>query len=115
MSLFVRAWAFIIVLIIAISAVASPFVAYGTKRTVTAEVTRTERVCTGGAQVSCRYLVFTDGTTYENTDSLFFLKFNSSDIYGHIKTGHTYRLTISGFRVPLASMYPNIVSLEEVK
>ncbi len=87
-------------------------VSYATKHEVAATVTRSERVCSGGEQVSCRYLVYTDVGTFENTDTMWFLKFNSSDLYGQIRDGEAYRFQVTGFRVPFMSWYQNIVSAE---
>lgn len=90
-------------------------VSYATKHEVTATVTRSERVCSGGEQVSCRYLVYTDRGTFENTDTIWFLKFDSSDLYGRIRDGEAYRFTVTGFRVPFMSWYQNIVSAESAQ
>lgn len=88
-------------------------VSWFTQRDVTATVSRAERVCTPGSEggIDCRYLVFTDETTFENRDDLWVGKFNSSDLHGRIRDGGTYRFTISGWRVPFFSWYPNIVTL----
>lgn len=79
-----------------------------TEREVTATVDYKERVCDGGS--SCKYLVFTDDGTFEITDSLVFGRFSSSDVYGRMREGKTYEFAVAGFRQPVLSMYPNIVS-----
>ena len=61
-----------------------------------------------------RYLVFTENETFENTDRLIFFKFNSSDIYGMIREGGTYKAKVAGVRIPILSWYRNIVSVEEI-
>lgn len=92
-----------------------------TERTVTATVEGKERVCDttqsdGQTRVDCYYLVFTDEGTFKLADSLAFGRFNSSDIYGRIKEGRTYEFAVAGWRLPIFSQYPNIVSdPEEVK
>jgi hypothetical protein len=72
-----------------------------------------ERVVTGsGENVKSKYLIFTDVETFENVDSLLALKFNSSDVYGYVARGAKCNLTVTGFRVPLFSMYRNILDAE---
>jgi hypothetical protein len=67
-----------------------------------------------------KYMLYTEdekGKTYvfENVDSFFAWKWNSSDMYGEIKKGHKYELSVTGFRAPFFSMYPNIIEYKEVK
>lgn len=52
-----------------------------------------------------------DGTSmvYENEDSLWYGKFNSSDYIMNLKVGQTYTFTTVGYRIPFLSAYPNIV------
>jgi len=60
-----------------------PIVVYGTKDQITATVTKTERVTIkSGDGIASKYMVFTDKETMQNTDSLLYLKFNSSDLHG---------------------------------
>lgn len=61
----------------------------------------------------CRYLIYTDKGTIENTDSWLAWKFDSSDVYGDLKVGHTYHFRTQGIRVPFLSWYPNIMSVRE--
>ena len=62
-----------------------------------------------------KYLIFTDKTTYEITDSLLMFRFDSSDVFGRIKENHCYELKVRGWRVPFLSMYQNIDTFTEVK
>ena len=72
-----------------------------------------ERVVTGaGTAQESKYLIFTDVETFENTDSLLALKFNSSDVYGSMKQGSTCELHVTGFRIPFLSMYRNILEAQ---
>ena len=63
---------------------------------------------------SSRYLVFTDVTTYAVEDTVLFWRWDSSDVYGRLAIGRTYRATLQGWRIPLLSMYPNILDPVEV-
>ncbi len=82
-------------------------------------VTDKERVVSGsGENTSSKYLIFgdtPDGTpvVFENTDTFLRFKFNSSNIQGSLKEGHTYKITVVGIRVPLMSMYETILKVEE--
>ena len=64
-----------------------------------------------------RYLVFAEiastGETivFENTDTLWRFKWNSSDIQGNLKIGEKYTVTVVGWRVPLFSWYQNIIAI----
>ena len=60
------------------------------------------------------YLIFTDKGTFQNEDSLFRGKFDSSDWFGKIKKGETYKFTVIGWRVPFLSLYKNIIKFEKV-
>lgn len=61
-----------------------------------------------------KYLVFTDQTTYEVTDSWIHGRWSSSDVYGKLVVGKTYTATLQGYRIPFFSMYPNIIEPKEV-
>lgn len=61
------------------------------------------------------YLIYSEDSTYEITDSLLRLRFNSSDLYGRMEVGKTYEITVGGKRVPLFSWYPNIYKAVEVR
>jgi len=66
-------------------------------------------------QDSSKYLVFTEKEVFENTDALFRLKFDSSDLYGKLKEGGKYTCDVYGWRISLFSMYRNLVSCTEAK
>ena len=68
---------------------------------------------------SSKYLVFTkteDGETkvFSVEDSLIRFRWNSSDIYGDIEAGNTYRFTTIGFRFEILSIYENIIDFKEI-
>lgn len=79
--------------------------------TTTLVVTGKERVCSGShgnGGSSCKYLIYTDDTTYRVSDSIAAGRFNSSDFYGRIHVCHRYEITYYGIRFGLTSSYPNI-------
>lgn len=84
--------------------------AYGTQRYETIFVNKSERITEGK---SSRYLVYTKEGVYENTDSLFLGKFNSSDLYNQIQQNKQYECLVTGWRIPFFSDYPNLIKCEE--
>lgn len=46
-------------------------------------------------------------------DSVFKGKFNSADAYSQITEGKSYDFVASGYRIPLISAFPNIISFSE--
>ena len=58
-----------------------------------------------------------DGTQYEfqNEDSILRGKFNSGTVQGKLKEGNKYNITTAGWRIPIFSMYPNIIDYELVE
>lgn len=64
-----------------------------------------------------KYLVYAEinGETkvFENTDELFKLKFDSSDIQANLKVGETYKVKACGFRIKILSKYENIYEIIE--
>lgn len=77
------------------------------------EVTRTERISDGE---SGKYLVWTSSPkgaeTFQNTDSWLALKFNSSDVQGEFSPGSKCKMRVNGLRIPIFSMYRNILSAD---
>lgn len=70
-------------------------------------------------RLKSKYLVFGDdengnSLVFENTDEWLRGKFNSSNVQGSLKIGYTYKVTAIGFRVPILSLYRNIIKVEEV-
>lgn len=87
--------------------------AYGTQDTMTATVTKTERVCDGGQDGTCRWIVMTDKMSFENTDSTFHWKHDSTDLQGKLVEGETYTIEYYGWRIPMMSAYPNIIEVTQ--
>ena len=90
---------------------------YSSSKTITIKVNDKERIVetTGGENpsVSSKYLVYTEQGVFENTDNLMFLKFNSSDVYNSLKRDSTYNVTVAGWRIPLFSMYQNVIRINK--
>ena len=104
--------ALIVLLVLGILAI-SPIIAYTTDEVITITVEDKERVVTGsGPSVSSKYLVYTSTGVYENTDSLWYWKWNSADVYNDLEIGETYEVKVYGFRVPFLSWFRNIVEIK---
>lgn len=67
---------------------------------------------TGGADG--RYLIFAQDEVFENTDSWFYAKFNSSTLYNSLESGRTYKCDVNGVRFPIFSMYRNLIQCTEM-
>lgn len=67
------------------------------------------------SQVESTYLIYTDQGVFRNDDAGWFVKFNSSDVYGDLDVGKHYRMKVYGWRIPFLSMYPNIVWAKPAK
>lgn len=86
----------------------------------TVTVTDKERVTQkSGEEYTSKYLIFCDGENgeslvFENTDTIFHLKFNSSNIYGQLKEEKRYEITVVGVRIPFLSTYQNIIRIKEI-
>ena len=101
----------IALLIVALISI-SPIIAYSSKAEIEFTVKSKERIMDGnGGSMSSKYLIFTDTEVFENTDSLWYWKWNSSDVYNKIEVGSTYKAEIYGYRIPVLSMYRNILNI----
>ena len=59
-------------------------------------------------------LITSDGDGFQNTEHLWFGKFDTRDILNHMKPGGTYKIRYYGWRNGVTSSFPNILSIEEV-
>lgn len=108
--------------LVVIAVIAVPVINFTNDHTYTVTITDKERVTTQVAegQTDSKYLIYGEdknGKTYvfEDTDTLFRGKFNSSDVYGALKEGETYELTVIGFRIHIFNWYENIIDFKVVK
>jgi len=67
-----------------------------------------QRVITGSTS---KYIVFGDKESFENTDSMFHRKHDSSDVQSHFHLGCAYEVLVYGKRVPFFSIYRNIIKI----
>lgn len=62
-----------------------------------------------------KYLIFTDHGVFENTDSLSYFKWNSSDLQNQLMQPGRYQIEYYGWRIPFFSTYPNIISAKRIQ
>lgn len=60
---------------------------------------------------SSKYLVFAENEVFENTDTILFMKFSSSDVQNSLEVGKCYNVKVVGWRVNILSMYRNIIKI----
>ena len=94
-----------------ILSVSYPVAYYSIRTDVTVTVTGKERITkiSNGSDQSY-YLVYTDAGTFKVEDSILLWNWSSSDVYGKLIQGQSYRIKAVGFRLPFLSEYPNISS-----
>ena len=98
-------------IVLALVLVFSPVYHFGTKTTVKYQVK--EKQAVGGE--NSKYLVYTeDGRVFRNSDSVWELKWNSSNVYAELEAGNCYRSEAWGLRIPFLSSYQNIDQANEV-
>lgn len=73
-----------------------------------------KQIKASGSKGDQRYLLFTDKGVFSNEDSLFALKYRSSDLWATLKVGGTYRCRTEGWRIPFFSSYANVLECEQV-
>lgn len=98
---------------IGLPVIGESLILYATQDTVRFTALKLERVADRFGD-GAKYMVFTPNETFENTDVLIFGKLNSSDLYGNMKEGATYKADVAGLRIPLLNWHRNIIRFEEV-
>ena len=110
--------------LVVIAVTAFPVLNFSNDHKYTVTITDKERVTiqfvAKDSSTDSKYLIYGEdenGKTYvfEDTDTLFRWKFNSSDVYGALKEGETYELTVIGFRNHLLNWYENIIDFKVVE
>lgn len=108
---------FIFIGLVVISMIVGVVIQNSNKRTIYLTVTD-KTVKNSGS--SGKYLIYCvddedNIEVLEITDIILRGRFDSSDEYAGIEINKKYRFTIVGQRIPVFSMYPNILSHTEVK
>lgn len=62
-----------------------------------------------------QYRVYTDCGTYVVEDNIGLLRFDSADLYGSIAPNTKYDIYSGGYRFPLFSKFPNIISVSKTQ
>lgn len=115
--------AFAVPIFILIFAVGGFVLSRSTRQTITATVTdkavRLEKSSGEDKKPKDKYMIYAkdvSGKTYvfENTDTIYYFKFDSSDVYAEIEVGKTYDFDVYGWRLKLFSSYQNIIKVQEV-
>lgn len=92
---------------------------YNSIRPVTITITslpdRSVQYNANGDKNTYANLVYTDKGTFQNTDSWFPYKKDSSDLYGRLHQGGTYTCDVAGWRWPIVSKYPDLIRCQEVQ
>ena len=64
---------------------------------------------------SNEYRVYTENCgTLKVGDSVFIMRFDSADVYADIDAGQAYDFKLQGFRIPVLSMFPNVIEATPV-
>ena len=58
-----------------------------------------------------KYLIYTDGEVFENSDDITFGKMNSHDFQSRLKVDSTYTVKVVGMRIENISMTRNIIEI----
>jgi len=88
-----------------------PLSYYNSQEVVTIEVLDKERI--GLDNGKYKFLVYSTGEVFENTDTFLFLKYRSSDLQRDLTTGETFDVKVAGWRVPFLSWHRNIIKIEK--
>lgn len=80
----------------------------GTAQTINIKVSDKQRI-TSGSQST--YMVFTTQESFEDTDSFYHSKYNSTALFSALKVGCSYDIVVYGKRMPFFSTYRNIVEI----
>lgn len=59
-------------------------------------------------------LITTDGEAFENTETFWFQKFDTRDIFYQLRENGTYKIKYYGWREGFTNSFPNVLSVEQV-
>jgi hypothetical protein len=91
--------------------ISGPLYALGTKSVANCTLNEKERIAEND---SSKYLIFCEEEVFENADSLWYWKWNSSDFYSLLEEGRSYEFKVYGWRIPILSSYRNIYEIIEL-
>lgn len=83
---------------------------YSKTSPVTFKITSKEAVPTDSGH---EYRVYTNQGTFKVGDSIVHPRFNSADVYGRLKPGHSYTCKSWGWRIPVFSSFKNLTDCRE--
>jgi len=95
--------------------------AYGTKKETTFVVKDKGNlthgyVNDGNGQTWTNFMIYTkDGRSLKNVNSFWYWKWRSTELQAKLQKGKKYRAIIYGWRIGAFNVYPNIVSVKEIK
>lgn len=75
-------------------------------------VSRTENTYNASSKMMEKRVYTENCGVFTANDDLGRLHFDSADTYGSLQEGETYTFTATGFRIPIFSMFPNIVAVQ---
>ena len=72
-----------------------------------------EFIITGGERTETGFLIYTQDETLKNKDTLWYLKYSSSDVQREALAvvGKSVYLKVYGYRIPFFSRYRNVVKI----
>lgn len=90
---------------------------YGSVDVVTILIKEKEREVKSSKEgVKSKYIVHAEGESFECTDTIWHMKFNSTDVYRELEVGKKFTVKVNKWRIPLFSWYRNILYIKkEVK
>lgn len=86
---------------------------YNSDELITITISDKDRITTGyGENITSKYIIYTEDEVFENTDALFFGKWNSADLQNQLKVGETYNVKVAGCRITYLSSFRNIIEIK---
>lgn len=101
----------LLVALFLVFAVSWSIAAWSSQREVTCTVQHVDRVSDGNGGSDARIYTKECGVL-ENTDAIPFLKFDSADVQGQLREGQVQTFKIAYWRIPLFSMFPDILEVK---
>ena len=73
-------------------------------------------VSEGNGSTWTNFMIYTkDGRALKNVNTLWYWKWRSTELQAKMQKGKKYRAVIYGWRIGAFNIYPNIVSVKEIK